>query len=109
MASKYIDIAHAKKCVDCEVFFQRGFIVKKSPLNPSEDPIFLCAVCASIRENYFKSNRKPLPIEVVCDGCCCGEHNEHHCSRENVIVDGIQTRKKCTCEECAGIEQLFPR
>jgi len=68
---------------------------------PEGEKLYLCERCAYIREYYISEIKKPLPLEVVCDGCRADSHNEHHCEYENATVDGIKTRKPCTCKECS--------
>ena len=96
-----------KKCFDCgdpsPTWECIGLFV------PEGERLYLCERCAYIRENYLSETKKPLPLQVVCDGCKTDSHNEHNCSGDEAIVDGVKTKKRCSCEECLdpGVEKFI--
>jgi hypothetical protein len=65
------------------------------------EELYLCTKCFEIRGVYFSKTGNPLAPKVTCDGCNTNSHNEHHCCINDAVVDGVKTRKKCSCEECS--------
>lgn len=65
------------------------------------EELYLCTKCLEIRGAYFSKTGKCLPAQVICDGCKTDSHNEHHCECNDVTVDGVKTRKSCSCSECS--------
>ena len=73
------------------------------------EELYLCTKCLETRFVYFSQTGKPLPQQVMCDGCKTDSHNEHHCEHTEVTVDGVKTKKPCVCEECAPDESSGER
>lgn len=87
-----------KICFDCGL--PPNVRTYKVDISGNEE-LYLCVKCLEIRGAYFSKTGKPLPQQVVCDGCKTDSHNEHRCEHKDVTVDGVKTHKLCTCEECS--------
>lgn len=91
-------------CFDCGA--ENPFFKDSGSAVPKGADVFLCEECMDIRERYLDETGSVLPLNVICDGCRTNSHNEHFCSTSEAVVDGIRTKKSCSCEECAGVDRV---